>query len=1363
MHAPQADHQQSQQHPPPPPPSQTYGVSFTGTAKFAPLPFPPCEHRLPPPSTSTGTRVPPLATIQHGVLLPHQQQHPPPPSYTESCTSSSGSVVVGGALDAHNPSPSSVASTLLFPPTPAPPPPPPQTSSSSLLHHHLALPFVPQVAASPPPPPSSSAVATPNLVLVSVPPPPPPVPVPMLLSTSSGMVPYGHHAPILTPWPPIPLRHIDSYLAGNWPPPPLAPQQVVHVPNQNPSFGIAQQQPPQFKTDLVTFPVQFGGGGGLGFSQTLPAENILASTSVSGDVLASHGTPLAASLQEKYPEMTTSAPAAAPAPANVTAPAPAPAPAPPPDARCQAPGCQAHAFCQLSPCHCRICRDHLGWVMRGVRIVDAETGVEIEPDKFGEVETETKKMYRCIACGWQSTMESAAGTGGGGGGISPSKKSAQQEHRKALSDVSGTTTKATTTTTAATTDANAKVNANAFSIHYFSHGPVSHPQPQPQPPTHPSFAQGVYHVTPMVWPMAEGSGGEGAGPAAVSPGELATHTAAATSSSGIPIDFSTVLNPTRDAASLVAVPYGPRLLPSTNDQPYALEAGHQHMRETFAAHQEGLDSPLVTSSYPIPTQTPQTTQVETTDKQPASFDYNAKSIASPRTAEHEKAEALEVETASLPPRCRSAVGSPTSAGSPETDTTAPPLQNRPASSPSTLETAVTVSPSQGSAAPHAPPPLPSSPSSPCHTPSPVSTSPFYTQAYGGYGTLSSPPIMRDDTYPFGYDAPYFGGSRSSSYPPFMPPQPYGPTAEGFLPIGDGPIQLPPGGLMREADLQQQQGIATPGLGLLGMPAPPLSSYVTPPRMTHRKRQSYAGRTGKMSPFEKRHPPVAELGFASPGQQSPVRTFQLPPEVDGSLLEPREWPIVKIENIPFNTTIAHLESWLPRGVLAPASQVVLPIHLILHRASGRTLPHCYIECHSQERATELILGRDRSRLGDRTVRVKWERAGELLRDLFDQSVYFVQPSPSPAAAPLPHLPPEGFRLPDKLLTRTDLDQLTDYCTKVQVGFRERPFERAYFNLPSIIAKFPWQRQDLWDAELRAALFQCAYECIRHAVLNCRRPGGEALGYRRMAAVINISMQRCSVFSRSEKEQCRVLLGSGPVSLPAPPAMAQPPATEGDFPSLQISQPAKPTSPSDQHTPLAGGLYTPPRGGREGEMRLPDSPETPTPMHVRAGPTRTAVTTASTASTFSAGPRIGPALFVRPENKAAFVGGGWQGDVTSRPLSQPSQDTASASEIDPRKQLQSALSTRSAESLNERRSFPQQRAPVSDAAKAASAASTPPSMATTALTKTGQAFGWLATPPESPTEERPRGAKALAERAARSKAEQKKTTSKGWAQE
>ena len=408
-------------------------------------------------------------------------------------------------------------------------------SSSSPLHHHLALPFVPQLAASPSPPaPSAAATTTPNLVLVSVPPPPPPppaAPVPVFLSTSSGMVPYGHHAPILTPWPPVPLRHIDSYLAGNWPPPPPPPpppQQVVHVPNQNTLIGTAQhQQPPHFKTDLVTYPVQFGGGGGgggPGSSQAMSAQTVLATTSVLRGMATSHGTPSAATSQEKYPETTASALA----PALGPCPAPAIATTPAPDTQCQVQGCQAHSFCQLSPCHCRICRDHLGWVMRGVRIVDAATGVEIEPDKVGEVETETKKMYRCIACGWQSTAGSGGG-GGGGGGTSPSKKTAQQQERKALSDESGLET-----TTAAKDDAAAgDAKAHAFSIHYFSHGPVSHPQPQP--------------------------------PAQPEP-QLPTQ---------LQFALSTALDPMGDAASLVVGPYAPQLLPSAADQPYGLETGHQ--------------------------------------------------------------------------------------------------------------------------------------------------------------------------------------------------------------------------------------------------------------------------------------------------------------------------------------------------------------------------------------------------------------------------------------------------------------------------------------------------------------------------------------------------------------------------------------------------------------------------------------------------------------------------------------------------------------------------------------------------------------------------------------------------------------------
>lgn len=54
--------------------------------------------------------------------------------------------------------------------------------------------------------------------------------------------------------------------------------------------------------------------------------------------------------------------------------------------------------------------------------------------------------------------------------------------------------------------------------------------------------------------------------------------------------------------------------------------------------------------------------------------------------------------------------------------------------------------------------------------------------------------------------------------------------------------------------------------------------------------------------------------------------------------------------------------------------------ITRRATGRTLPHCYLEMASLQIANDVILAMDRKQLGDRTVRIKWERRGELMRDV-----------------------------------------------------------------------------------------------------------------------------------------------------------------------------------------------------------------------------------------------------------------------------------------------------------------------------------------------------------------------------------------------
>ncbi|GAA5886281.1 hypothetical protein JCM6882_001590 [Rhodosporidiobolus microsporus] len=192
-----------------------------------------------------------------------------------------------------------------------------------------------------------------------------------------------------------------------------------------------------------------------------------------------------------------------------------------------------------------------------------------------------------------------------------------------------------------------------------------------------------------------------------------------------------------------------------------------------------------------------------------------------------------------------------------------------------------------------------------------------------------------------------------------------------------------------------------------------------------------------------------------------------------------WPVVKVENIPFSTTMQDVLSWLPPGYLAAKEDVPMPIHLVLHRATGRTLPHCYLEVASVDLASRLIQTMDRSTLGDRTVRVKWERPGEMMRDFFSQEVFFQTPDihRSPAAAPLPHLPPSGYKLPEVVLTSQDLQRIVAYCQR-PVNYRERPFERSFYNMVSLIAKFPWHRTE-WDEPTRDAMFAAAQQVASQA--------------------------------------------------------------------------------------------------------------------------------------------------------------------------------------------------------------------------------------------------------------------------------------------
>lgn len=340
-----------------------------------------------------------------------------------------------------------------------------------------SIPLVPQPtmqAMGVPRPPSTGVM----LFATGAPPPPLPpatsapipVPVPVFVSTRPGMLPYGQHAPVLTPWPPIPLRHIDSYLAGAWPPPST-------VSNMPPITSFAAPQ-------HAISPVQFAS---LQQKHTTPSMAPIPPSWMSAALAPQAPTTVfPVQVPTPFPQLPLPFPQvpsrAAPNPATTAS-------TESPDT-CMVRDCQAHSFCELSPCRCRICRDHLGWVMRGARMIDLATGGEVDmlpqghlasaeaehgqsQDRVRSGGTEVghaperddgkstprlvKKMYRCTACGRQSAMET------------PEKPTDHDE-------TSGATSSRSSHGGPSVHDAAAdEGDGEAFSIKYFSHGPVSHP------------------------------------------------------------------------------------------------------------------------------------------------------------------------------------------------------------------------------------------------------------------------------------------------------------------------------------------------------------------------------------------------------------------------------------------------------------------------------------------------------------------------------------------------------------------------------------------------------------------------------------------------------------------------------------------------------------------------------------------------------------------------------------------------------------------------------------------------------------------------------------------------------------------------
>ncbi|GAA5968478.1 hypothetical protein JCM11641_007649 [Rhodosporidiobolus odoratus] len=1142
------------------------GVSFSGVANLSPLspfststgnhglglsplPFPASEHPLPPTSASPTQ---PLASP----VAPAKTAWPDPPP----CSAVAYPPLPAGAVDAYS---------STSPISPVAPP----GNGVFVLANGLPVP-IPYSPMSPPPPPGSYVGASPlggfapfSPPLAPQPAPPGFTPGPAISSGSYGMgmnmgMGLGMHE-LLTPWAPVPLRRIDDFLAqpGNgatagtgWAmSPPLAtaafPIPPLHL-SQQEVYPSKQPLPPSLPPPPI---------------QTLPP-------------------PLSATSPEPTPSPVSAGFAATSAAMGVTHVPPSEVvggedgEAGNENGVCAVRKCIAGVCCELSPCGCRLCRDHLGWVLRGGS--DLPTPPSAYPiSSWAPIppshSSAPKKLFKCVACGAQSTMQHPAHP-------SPPSPSASLSALPALPTKPGGMGFIEGVSTTGVSDA----EAHAFSIKYFSSGPA---------PALASSSSGEVvtarerererELTPPLSAIA-------VIPDAVKDDGVVGYTfppqqvAKAASAEQLAMEYSSL--PTM---GLVPRPPSPPFpfVPMSNLSGLSLGQQQQH-RYSHPPHLLPAFSPVQQQQYP---------RYPIASSSSSGGLNSAEFASSPPLASTPSLAAPGMGIGAIDPRNvneRSTFSTPltpsTSSLSTSTSSgSAPPHPHTSTSSSSALlpgasaglkstaarnqRASTSTSVSVSISAPPRSPPSPSrssslsaSASACASTPSPGSaplpTSSTYPSSTYPLVSHPHPATQRQQQEPLllrpgtgtvgctrgsrGRGAPregggggggggagyhYSSGGRNydsavaAGYPGLSSTVAGASVAGAYdtaatspgAGAGALPISVPvmQGGMGLEALVGPRGAVAVTGGGEGGgtggggdrgrweMPfAPPLlrgrgGLGRGGTRWTGTVRGGFEGGEDRRQMsvsmggmvWTPREPPSHSLpGCGSEG----VAGEELGAgggeegggnEDGGKEVGVREcrgrWPVVKVENIPFSTTMQDVLDWLPVGYLPSKEEVVMPIHLVLHRSTGRTLPHCYLETRSIAAANQLINLMDRSQLGDRTVRVKWERPGELMRDFFSQEVFFQQPIESyrsPAAAPLPHLPPEGYRLPSVVLTKEDLTRLVGFCQR-PVQFRERPFERAFFNMISLMAKFPWYREDLWEEELRDHILDAADQVAERA--------------------------------------------------------------------------------------------------------------------------------------------------------------------------------------------------------------------------------------------------------------------------------------------
>ncbi|KAK4698199.1 hypothetical protein P7C70_g8087, partial [Phenoliferia sp. Uapishka_3] len=247
----------------------------------------------------------------------------------------------------------------------------------------------------------------------------------------------------------------------------------------------------------------------------------------------------------------------------------------------------------------------------------------------------------------------------------------------------------------------------------------------------------------------------------------------------------------------------------------------------------------------------------------------------------------------------------------------------------------------------------------------------------------------------------------------------------------------------------------------------------------------------LSPF--RNLVWSDVSVPSTPQASPRSTFGSTSSSPKASLMPTAWPVVRVDNIPWDLSIYDVLDWIPASVpRIPAEDHALSIHILCNRIDCRTLNMCYIELPTLAAAHALIRLKNAKLICGRPISVVLSSQTELLEQIF--------PAWAPGFDGIDAAAPEEEGV---LVTAGDIDGLVELC-ELKLPHAIKAPERPFLQLATILVKLPWHQPEVFSLKLCVRILRAVQSAISLLVAGSELVLENNLGAKLLQILIEASI-------------------------------------------------------------------------------------------------------------------------------------------------------------------------------------------------------------------------------------------------------------------